>query len=155
MGRECVGSLLTDVASPPPRLSPSRRTDVLAAVGFGAVLLLTIPPWSRFGDDSGVLGAWSLHWSLVAALTALFGFGFSLSSMRRPPDPRVTAWTYPLLAGGVIIGAILHRIHPPPLSAGSPVPLLALVAACLPLGAGLFRAASMFRGRRRRINGGD
>jgi hypothetical protein len=147
VGRECVGSVVSDVSTLPPPPTHARRADVLAAVGFGVVLVLTILPWSRFGDDSGLVGAWSLHWSLVAALTALFGFGFSLSSMRRQADPRMTAWMYPVLALVVIAGAILHRIHPPPLSAGSPVPLFALVAACLPLAAGLSRAAGTL-GRR-------
>ena len=128
IGPECLGTILEDAPSPtppPPAIAP--RGDGLAIVGFGLVTVLSIFPWSRFGDSSHFLGAWSLHWSILATGAAVVGLLFALFVWRHPTDAVMEACIYGGL--GLIVGgaALLHHHHPPQLAAGSAVPWLAVV----------------------------
>jgi hypothetical protein len=143
VGAECLTSVVPDVAEPLAVTVPRPRGDGAAVLGFGLVLLLSALPWSRFGDDSGFFGAWAPNWSLLAVGAALAGLG--IAAVSREADQRVTAALYAILALGVGIGAALHRLHPPPLSEPSPVPLLALLAAAIALWGALVKAIGVLR----------
>jgi hypothetical protein len=124
---------------PPPKVAAA---NVLTLSGFGLVLALSVLPWSRFGDASGQFEAWRVHWSLLAAAAGGAGFVASIAFWRRPRDLRVEAAVCLSLALLVILGAYMHRLHPPSLSSASTVPLLAIGAALAAVaGAGLEIAA--------------
>lgn len=139
VGAECLPAVLEDVEVPPPaslRVDP--RADIVAAVGFGLVLLLSVFPWSRFGDVSGNLEAWSMHWSLLALGAAGAGLLVAVFRRLRPPRLWQVAAVYALLALVTGLGAVLHAVRPPPLSAASTAPVLAVAGAAIALvGAGL------------------
>lgn len=137
IGPECLPDVLDGIPGPIIVPTPKPEGDLLAAAGFAAALLLTLPPWSRFAAVSGPLEAWFGHWALLAAVAAALGVAIVVLSRLRPLDQRLQAATYLLLAVAVGLGAILHRIHPPPLSETLPTSLLVLVCALLALaGAG-------------------
>jgi hypothetical protein len=124
-------------------------TDLLAVAGFGLVVLLSIFPWTKFGDTSGFFQAWTLHWSLVAVGAALVGLIAGISARRRPHDARLEASLQIGLGLLVALGAYLHYHRPPPLSAPSPVPVIAIMAAALAVASGIWKALSASRlGRR-------
>ena len=134
IGPECLSAVLDEVPAPSPvpiRTPP--LADRLVIAGFGLVLILSIFPWSRFGDSSGYLEAWSVHWSLVAVLAGLAGLAAAFVLSRRPIDPRVETALYSGLALVVAVTSFLHHRHPPPLSASRVTPLFAIVAALVAL----------------------
>src|SRR5439155_12398399 len=64
VGPECLPKVLDDAQPGPPPTAPVLpRSDVLAIGGFALVLVMSILPWSRFGDQSRLFGAWTPHWS--------------------------------------------------------------------------------------------
>jgi hypothetical protein len=147
---DCLGTVLEDVpatAAPPERLPRPGRADVLAATGFGLVVLLSIFPWTRFGDRPGFLEAWLPHWSLIAVGAAAAGFVFAVRAFRRPLDPRLVASVYVALGLVVAAASILHRRHPPgaPLATAGTASRLALLGAAIALAGGLAKGASMLR----------
>jgi len=117
-------------------------------VGFGLVVGLSVLPWTKFGDSSGLLRAWTLHWSLLAVVAAVVGLGAAVATWRRPRDPRVEAASQVGLALVVGIAAFLHYQRPPPLSAPSLMPVLAMLAAGLAATSGIIKAGAMIRLRR-------
>jgi hypothetical protein len=116
-------------------------------VGFGLVVLLSIFPWSRFGGSSGFLGAWSLHWSLIAAGAAALGLGLAILRRYRPLDPRLEAGAAVGLSAIVVVASILYRVHPPLLARASPVSGLAVFGAAIALAGGLMKTAVVVRAR--------
>jgi hypothetical protein len=124
------------------------RTDPLAVVGFGLVLVLSIFPWTEFGDSAGFFQAWTLHWSLLAVGGALAGLIASISTWGRPRDPRIEAGLQIGLGLLVALGAFLHHQRPPPLSVPSVTPLLAILAVGLAVLAGLLKVVGVARLRR-------
>ena len=149
IGPECLGSVLENAPPPsPPPLAVERRGDWLAIAGFGLVTVLSIFPWSRFGDSSHLFGAWSLHWSLVATVAAVVGLGFGLFVRRRPTDALTEACVYGGLGLIVAGAALLHHHHPPPLAAGSDVPWLAVAGGALALVGAGWKATSRVKGLR-------
>ena len=149
IGPECLSSALDEAPGDPPPLPPGpRRGDRAAIAGFALVAVLSIFPWSRFGDASRFFGAWSQHWSLVASGAGLLGLVLAGWFNRRPIDSVLEAIAYATLAILVIVASLLHHEHPPPLSVGSPVSLLAAFGGALALiGAGL-KAAGIIGARR-------
>jgi hypothetical protein len=150
---DCLGTVLEDVpatSAPPERLPLPGRGDAFAAMGFGLVVVLSVFPWTRFGDRSGFLEAWLPHWSLIAVGAATAGLVFAVRTFRRPLDPRVVASVY--VALGLVVGAasILHRRHPPgaPLATAGTASRLALLGAAIALAGGLAKGASMLRSPR-------
>jgi hypothetical protein len=126
----------------------------LAILGFGLVVLLSLFPWShgRSSGSSGYLAAWTLHWSLPAALAGSTGFVLAILVWRRPWDPRLEV---PVLAGlAVIVGLAseLHHRHPPLLSVSSWAPVLAVGAAGIALIGALLKGWSEVRARRARLD---
>lgn len=129
---------------PEPKVAAA---NVLTMTGFGLVLLLSVLPWSRFGDASGLFEAWTVHWSLLAAAAGTVGFVAAVGFWRWPRDPGVEVVVCLPLAVLVIVGAGLHRLHPPSLSSASAVPLLAVGAGLVALAGAGFEAAGMLRTR--------
>ena len=88
IGPECLGAILDEAPSvTPPSLAVPATGDRVAVAGFALVVLISMFPWSRFGDSSRYLGAWTLHWSLAASLAGVAGLVFALFAWRRPPPP--------------------------------------------------------------------
>jgi hypothetical protein len=146
VGVECLGRVVDD---PPPRRKPpftaNTRVRPVAVAGFGLALVASVFPWSRFGNDSGWLQAWTINWSLLAASAAAAGVLFAVLALRRPPDPRTETLAYLGLALLVAFGALLHLDRPPPLSASSLVPWLAVAGSVVAFGAGLAQAVALIR----------
>jgi hypothetical protein len=147
-GPECIPEVLEDVPGPiePPAVVLPRG-DLLAMLGFGAIVALSVLPWSRFGDASGALQAWVGHWSLVAVAAGLVGLAASAAFLRRPKDPRLEILVYLVLAGVAATAAYLHHGHPPPLSSPTGTPLFAMAAAALVAVAAALKWAAMLRAR--------
>ena len=140
VGPECLSAVLDEI--PPPAPVPIRvpaAANWLVMGGFGLIVVLSIFPWSRYGDSSGYLEAWGVHWSLLAVAAGLAGFAAALWLARRPADPRIETALYAGLAVVVAIAAVLHLRRPPPLSASGVAPLIAIVAALIALAGAVMR----------------
>ena len=149
VGPECLGKVLEAPAPAAPPPAPAvPRTDGLAAAGFGLVLALSILPCAEFGDTSGLFQAWTPHWSLIAVGGALVGLIAAIATWRRPRDPRVEVALQLGLAIVVAVAAFLHYRRPPPLSASSPAPIFAMLAAALPAISGVVKGIGIVRLRR-------
>ena len=105
----------------PARDVPPRPRDVpfgLAGAAFTAVLVSTVLPWTRFGEASGLFGAWGIwpfQWSLLAAGAATMGLILWLGlRVGDRTGGRVGAFVLLVLAGAAMGGAILHMYNPPP-----------------------------------------
>ena len=134
IGPECLSAVLDEM--PPPTPVPIRTPRIATPMvvgGFGLVVAFSVFPWSRFGDSSGFLEAWTVHWSLLAVLAGVGGVLASIWLSRRPADPRFETAIYSALAVVIIAGSWLHRLRPPPLSASAVTPLLAIIAALIAL----------------------
>lgn len=151
----CHDDLPTVLEDAPPAVAPSPPLprpgggDAVVIAGFGLVVMLSIFPWTRFGDRSGYFEAWLPHWSLIAVAGALLGIALAVRALLRPVDPRLVAGSYSVLA--VIVGAatVLHRHHPPgaPLATAAVASRLALLGAAVALVGGLWKAAELIRAR--------
>jgi hypothetical protein len=150
IGPECLGKVLDDVSiapRPPELRGLPVQGDALAIAGFALVVVLSVFPWTRFGDNSGYFEAWSLHWSLVAVGGSTVGLAFAVRALLRPTDPRLAAAVY---AGmGLVVGgaSILYHQRPPgsPLASAAVTSRLALIGALLALVGGLVKRASTLR----------
>jgi hypothetical protein len=134
IGPECLSAVLDEMPPPTPlaiRIPPI--ADYLLVLGFGLVVALSLFPWSRFGDSSGFLEAWTIHWSLVACLGGVGGLAAAIWFSRRSADPRLETAVFSGLAIVVAVAAWLHFVRPPPLSDSAVAPLLAIVAALIAL----------------------
>jgi hypothetical protein len=119
-------------------------------VGFGLVVLVSVFPWTRFGDSSGYLKAWLPHWSLVAVGGSALGLAFAVRALRRMLEPRLVALVYAGM-GLIVAGAsMLHRRHPPgaPLASATASARLALLGALIALVGGALKASSTIRSGR-------
>jgi hypothetical protein len=132
VGRECLSAVLED--GPPPERVPSPvrpRGGRLAVVGFALVVLVSLLPWSRFGDSSRYFGAWTPHWSLIAALAGVLGLGFAVFVAYRPLDPRFEAAVYAFLGLLVAVASVIQHRHPPILSEATFWPWVAVLGGTL------------------------
>ncbi|MFN2590788.1 MAG: hypothetical protein ABR518_08445 [Actinomycetota bacterium] len=154
IGPECLGQTLRDSAASraeaPPPPPPVPRTDPVVVGAFAAVVAISVLPWTRFGDSSGFLRAWTLHWSLLSVSAAVAGLVAAVATWRRPRDPRVEVGVHLGLAVIVAAGALLHHLRPPPLSAPLPTPLVAVAAAVVAGMAAIIKAVALVRLRRPR-----
>jgi hypothetical protein len=141
IGPECLGTVLGE---PPPTTAPAApgrpRGTLVGISGFAGIILLSIVPWSRFGDSSHPFGAWSRHWSLLALLAALVGLGLALAASRLPDLRTAEPIAAVVLAIVAVAASVLHAVHPPPLSVATLVPWLAAALGCLALWAATMRA---------------
>jgi hypothetical protein len=149
VGPECIATLVHDAPSHPPD-PPPRRGDGLALAGFALVLAVSVLPWSRFGDSSRLLGAWSVHWSLLSAVAAVAGLLVTLRVRRRPVEPILVATCYITLGALVVVGAMFQHHHPPLLSEATLWPWVAALGGIAAVAGGTLRAgavASLHRDR--------
>ena len=99
LGPECLATVLDDAPRQPPPVAPRYpKSDLLVLIGLGLILVLTVFPWTRFGDHSGPVDAWRIQWSLLASVSALLGLAFAIKSRLRPGDPSVEAAVVATLA---------------------------------------------------------
>lgn len=137
--------------APPPEGIPSpvrphgRR---LALVGFSLVVVVSVLPWSRFGDSSRYLGAWTPHWSLLAPLAGVIGLVFALVVARRPLDPRVEAAVYAFLGLLIAVAAVIQHRRPPILSEATFWPWVAVVGGALAVFGAIRRITAVLEARR-------
>jgi hypothetical protein len=133
-GPECLGAVLgEEPREEPERLRPSG--PILVVAGFAVALASTVLPWTRFGEGSGIFGAWSLspRWALVSAIASVAGVLAALVRFRRTgPQWRLDV-ALAALAAAVVIGAVLEWFRPPFPSRPSAVPWLAAVAGAFAL----------------------
>jgi len=116
VGPECVGEVLPDVPEPAVPARPRSWGRRATVAGFAIVLASTIRPWAGYGDASGSMEAWTLHWSLLAVAASLAGLIALFVFHRRRADPLVEAGVALALAAAALLGTALHGYHPPPLS---------------------------------------
>jgi hypothetical protein len=148
VGPECVRTLVHDAPAAPAPPAATGRGDVAALFGFGLVLAISVLPWSRFGDSSRLLGAWSVHWSLLSVLSAVAGFVLAMVARRRPLEPVAVAIGYVLLGALVVVGAIWQHRHPPLLSEATFWPWVAATGGLAGVVGGFRRAAALARAGR-------
>jgi len=149
IGPECLGAILDEAPSvTPPSLAVPATGDLVAVAGFLLVVLISMFPWSRFGDSSRYLGAWTLHWSLAASLAGVAGLVFALFAWRRPPPPLLVVIVEGTLGFIVAATALLHYHHPPPLSVGSTAPMLALIGGATAVLGATLKAIAVVRAAR-------
>jgi hypothetical protein len=149
VGRECLAAILED--APPAERIPSPVRPVggrLALIGFALVVMVSVLPWSRFGDSSRYFGAWILGWSLIAASSGVIGLAFALIVARRPLDPRIEAAVYGFLGLLIVIAAVIHNRRPPILSEATFWPWLAVVGGALVVLGSIRRTTAVLEARR-------
>jgi hypothetical protein len=148
VGTECLPTVVQDI-SPITAVAPpiSRRGDVLAGAGFLAVLVISVFPWGR-GAVSGLFGAWTGNWSLLAVAAALSGLAAAAVEWRRGWRPGLSASLYATLGLVAGIAAVLHRIDPPLLSEPATASGLAVVAAGIAVAGGAVKARDVLEARR-------
>ena len=116
VGPECVGEVLPDVPEPAVPERPRSWGRRATVAGFALVLVASIRPWAGYGDASGSMEAWTVHWSLLAVAASLAGLVALYAFRRRRSDPLVEAGVVLVLAAAALLGTALHGYHPPPLS---------------------------------------
>ncbi|HEY3209584.1 MAG TPA: hypothetical protein VGL18_07265 [Actinomycetota bacterium] len=149
VGRECLATVVKDAPPPEPIPSPIRpRGGKLALGGFALVMLVSLLPWSRFGDSSRYFGAWTPHWSLIAALAGVAGFILALFVTYRPLDPRIEAGAFGLLGVVVVIAAAIQHRHPPILSEATYWPWVAVLGGTLAILGAVLKVMAVLEARR-------
>lgn len=149
VGRECLSTILED--APPQEGIPSPVRPVggrLALAGFAVVVAVSALPWSRFGDSSRYFGAWTPHWSVIAALAGVIGLTFSLFVRRRPLDPRVEAAVYAFLGVVIVVAAVIQHRRPPILSEATFWPWVAVLGGSLAVLGGVRKIKAVLEARR-------
>jgi len=150
IGPECLSAVLDEgtSSSAPPTLVVPNRGDALTILGFGIVVLVSVLPWSRFGDSSRFLAAWTLHWSLIAVAAGLAGLVASLYTWRRHDRQLAASVVTGALGVVAFVTAQLHYQHPPPLSVGTPAPLIAVIGAAVAVLGAVLKAFAVLRAGR-------
>jgi hypothetical protein len=149
IGPECLSKVLVDLPLPLPVPEPvPARGDRLALAGFGMLVVLSMLPWSRFGDSRRYFGAWAPHWSLGAALAGVAGVLVVLFGRYRSVDPRLETATYGGLALVAGVAAFLSHRKPPLLAEPTVWPWFAVAAAAVVLLGALVKLAALMRARR-------
>ena len=146
LGSECLAAALgsdvrqdEDVSSRAPWAAPW----ALTGAGFALSVAATILPWTRFGEGSGLFGAWgrTTRWSALATVAAVLGLGLWFALRKG-----VVRWSWvaveTALGAIVVLGAALAIVRPPPFTRPWIGPWFAL-------GAGLLSCAAAWTTRRR------
>ena len=120
-GSECLPTVLgvdAPASSQTDDLRPDRAIRIASVLAFGAAVLATTLPWSRFGPGSEAFGAWTRagRWSLVAALAAVVGLVLSLVSLGRPEPSRSRDVAAVGLGASVALASALSLMFPPAFS---------------------------------------
>lgn len=139
-GFECLPTILGSDAPPafePGGVRPDRASRVVTLAAFGAAVLATTLPWSRFGPGSGAFGAWTRagRWSLLALAAAVAGLVLAIVSLRRSEPSRTRDLACVILGGSVALAAALSVMFPPAFSRPWLGPWVALPSGLLACGA--------------------
>jgi hypothetical protein len=149
VGRECLPIVLEDAPAPERIPSPVRLVGGrLALVGFGLVVLVSVLPWSRFGDSSRAFGAWTPHWSLIAAIAGVAGLAFAVLITYRPLDPRIETTVFAFLGVLIAVAAVIQHRHPPILSEATFWPWVAVLGGVLAVAGAVRKAKAILEARR-------
>lgn len=140
LGVECLASALgEDAPVPPAEADQSFGSRRIAAMAFGAAVIATVLPWSRFGQGDQPFGAWGTapSWSLLAAVAAIAGLSACVLARIRPHLVRI--WDIGAAAAGVLVvaGSILSMARPPAFTSPWLGPWVALAAGLAATGAAL------------------
>jgi hypothetical protein len=146
-GAECLQTVLgTDApaAIEPGDARPDRPIRTITTIAFGAAVVATTLPWSRFGPGSGAFGAWTRagRWSLLAAAAAVAGLILSIVSLARPGHNRNRDLAVTIAAGVVAAASLLSIAFPPAFSSPWLGPWVAVIAGVLACGASIASARS-------------
>jgi hypothetical protein len=149
VGRECLAAVLEDAPPADPVLNPIQpRGGKLALIGFAVVVLSSLFPWSRFGDSSRYLGAWTPHWSLIAALAGVLGLALAVFVLKRPLDPRLEAAPYGILGLLIVVAAAIQHRHPPILSEATHWPWVAVLGGTMAVLGSVLKVTAVLQARR-------
>jgi len=149
VGRECLSAVLEDAPGPEGIPNPVRPLGGrLAVVGFGLVVLVSVLPWSRFGDSSRFLGAWTPHWSMIAALAGVAGLTFAVVITYRPLDPWLEVAMFASLGLLIAVASFIQHRHPPILSEATFWPWVAALGGLLAVAGAVRKADAIFEARR-------
>lgn len=155
-GSECLQTVLgTDapasVEHGVPR--PDRAIRTIRAFAFGAAIVATTLPWSRFGPGSGAFGAWTRagRWSLLAAAAAVAGLIVSIVSLARPEPSRSRDGALVILGAAVSLASLLSVAFPPAFSRPWLGPWVAVVTGVLACGASIAAERSSEKDARRHL----
>jgi hypothetical protein len=121
VGQECLAQVVEDPPPAPPATGSPSWTRGLLVGGFALTVAASILPWARYGDASGMLRAWTMHWSLLALVAALAGLVVLMLRRRFPADQILLSVVLAVLAAVSLLGVLLHGVHPPPLSERAPL----------------------------------
>ena len=144
LGPECLPA---DVAAEggvaDVRRPPMSRWWLATGVALLALAATTAFPWTGFGVGSGWFGAWGLplRWSTLAAIA---GAAAALLWISRRGPSRLVVWAVASLSILAAAGAGLAIANPPPFTAASAAPWVALAAGLA--GAGLSLAGARRQG---------
>jgi hypothetical protein len=132
-GSECLQTVLgTDAPASiePTDGRPVRTIRTIAVVAFGAAIMATTLPWSRFGPGSGAFGAWTRagRWSLVAGSAAVAGLVLSIAALVRSEPSRRRDAILAIWGGVVATASLLSVAFPPAFSRPWLGPWVAVVA---------------------------
>jgi hypothetical protein len=139
-GSECLSTVLGSDAPPavePREVRPDRGIRAFALAAFGAAVIATTLPWSRFGPGSGAFGAWTRagRWSLLAAAAAVAGLIVAIVSLRRTEADRPRDLACAILGASVALASTLSVLYPPAFSRPWLGPWVAIVSGLLACGA--------------------
>lgn len=143
-GHECLADALgEDEDGLDPPLEPRRVENAIVGAAFLGAVVMSLLPWSRFGQGSGLLGGWGLplRWSALAGIAAVAGAVGWLAAARtgRRPGPAARV-VIGGLAAVVAVASLLWIVRPPSFTRPSLVPYLSLALGLVAL-VGLLRAA--------------
>jgi hypothetical protein len=140
-GRECLADVLGPDQEAAPDHQPGAPRDpalLAAGLGFVAVVVASILPWTRFGQGAGTFGAWGFspaRWSLLSAIAGAVGFLAWLVIRIRPSRARSGTLLLWILAASTAAGAVMHMWHPPGFTHPWLGPWVALGGAAVVVGA--------------------
>lgn len=146
-GSECLSTVLGSDAPASleaAEMRPNGAIRVVAVVAFGAAVLATTLPWSRFGPGSGAFGAWTRagRWSLLAASAAVAGLVVAIISLRHLEPSRSRDLAGTILGGSIVLASALSVAFPPAFSRPWLGPWVALVSSLIACGASILTVRS-------------
>lgn len=148
LGAECLAAVLGPDGPPEEPAAPARPRQpglTLAGAGFALAVAASLLPWTRFGQGSGLFGAWGIspfRWSSLAALAGALGLALWVGARLTSRIPeRTLARLLSAMAALAGLGSLLHLLHPPPFTHPWLGPWVALAAATAALAGSLLIAS--------------
>jgi hypothetical protein len=132
LGSECLAAELGPdaPAAKLPERDPAAGARRLVQAAFGAAVVATILPWSRFGTGSAAFGAWPAapRWSTAAAAAALVGLGLSLTGRWWRGSAEALDLATAVAGVLLVVASVLAIARPPAFTAPWLGPWVALAA---------------------------